>query len=80
MGVGRMRIAIFSDIHGACVALDAVLAELQDGPVDQMVCLGDAVQGGLQPVDYFDRLRHVACSGVMDDADAGTTDRTEQRR
>jgi predicted phosphodiesterase len=41
-----MRIAMFSDIHGNCVALDAVLAELQDWPVAQMVCLGDPVQGG----------------------------------
>ncbi|MDQ5850663.1 MAG: metallophosphatase family protein [Chloroflexota bacterium] len=41
-----MRIAVISDIHGNCVALDAVLDELQEQAVDQLVCLGDAVQAG----------------------------------
>jgi len=65
-----MRIAIFSDIHGNCVALDAVLAELQAKPVDSMVCLGDAIQGGPQPVQVVDRLRQLACPVVMGNADA----------
>ena len=65
-----MRIAIFSDIHGNCVALDAVLAELRDEPVDQLVCLGDAVQGGPQPAEVVARLRQAACPVVMGNADA----------
>lgn len=65
-----MRIAIFSDIHGNCVALDAVLVDLQDKPVDSMVCLGDAIQGGPQPLQVVERLRQLGCPVVMGNADA----------
>lgn len=65
-----MRIAVFSDIHGNCFALDQVLADLQHHPVDQLVCLGDAVQGGAQPVETVARLRALGCPIVMGNADA----------
>src|SRR5438876_891017 len=65
-----MRIAILSDIHGNCVALDAVLAELDADPPDQIVCLGDAIQGGAQPAETVARLRELACPVVMGNADA----------
>ena len=51
-----MRIAVMSDIHGNCVGLDAVLGDLQAQAVDQIVCLGDAVQGGPQPAQVVGRL------------------------
>jgi predicted phosphodiesterase len=65
-----MRIAVFSDMHGNCVALDAVLADLRHDSVDQLVCLGDAVQGGPQPAEIVARLRDLACPVVMGNADA----------
>src|SRR5512139_520683 len=65
-----MRIAIISDIHGNCIALDATLADLRQDPVDQIVCLGDAVQGGPQPAQVVARLREIACPVVMGNADA----------
>ena len=34
-----MKIAVISDIHGNCVALEAALADLRERPVDRMVCL-----------------------------------------
>ncbi len=64
-----MRIAIISDIHGNCVALDAVLADLQREPAARMVCLGDAIQGGPQPIQVIARLRELACPVVMGNAD-----------
>jgi predicted phosphodiesterase len=64
-----MRVAIISDIHGNCVALDSVLAELKNELVDQMVCLGDAVQGGPQPARVVSQLRELACPVVMGNAD-----------
>jgi predicted phosphodiesterase len=66
----RVRIAVISDIHGNCVALDAVLADLRRRPADRLVCLGDAVQGGPQPVETVARLRELACPVVMGNADA----------
>ena len=64
-----MRIAIISDIHGNCVALDAVLTDIKQVEVDQVVCLGDAVQGGSQPAEVVARLRELACPVVMGNAD-----------
>ena len=64
-----MLIAIISDIHGNCVALDAVLNDIKQADVDQIVCLGDAIQGGPQPVEVLARLRGLNCPVVMGNAD-----------
>lgn len=65
-----MRIAIISDIHGNLFALDHVLADIQKQIVDQIVCLGDAIQGGPQPKETVERLRELNCPIVMGNADA----------
>ena len=64
------RIAVISDIHGNAVALDAALADIERAGVDQIVCLGDAIQGGAQPAPTVARLRELACPVVMGNADA----------
>jgi predicted phosphodiesterase len=83
-----MRIAVISDIHGNNVALDAVLADLEHEATDQLVCLGDAIQGGPQPAEVVARLRELACPVVMGNADdwlitgveSGAEKMTEERR
>lgn len=65
-----MNVAIISDIHGSCLALDAVLADLSRDPADRIVCLGDAIQGGPQPEDTATRLREMNCPVVLGNADA----------
>ncbi len=65
-----MRIAVISDIHGNCFALDAALADLRGQGIEQVVCLGDAIQGGPQPNETVQRLRALACPIVMGNADA----------
>lgn len=65
-----MRVAVISDMHGNCVGLDAVLADLRAHPADRIVCLGDAVQGGPQPAETVARLRDLGCPVVMGNADA----------
>ncbi len=65
-----MRIALISDIHGNCLALDAVLADIRRQAVQQIVCLGDAIQGGAQPAETIQRLRDMQCPVVMGNADA----------
>ncbi len=65
-----MRIALISDIHGNYVALDAILADIRRQAVQQIVCLGDAVQGGAQPAETVQRLRDLHCPIVMGNADA----------
>ncbi|HNQ95372.1 MAG: metallophosphoesterase family protein [Anaerolineales bacterium] len=47
-----MRIAVISDMHGNNLALEAVLADIKRQGTDQLVCLGDAIQGGPQSANY----------------------------
>lgn len=65
-----MRIALIADIHGNLVALDAALGEIRAGGVDQIVCLGDTLQGGPQPGETLGRLRDLQCPIVMGNSDA----------
>jgi putative phosphoesterase len=65
-----MRIAVISDIHGNCFALEAALADIRRRAIDQIVCLGDAIQGGAQPAETVACLRALACPIVMGNADA----------
>ena len=52
-----MRIALFSDIHGNAVALEAVLAAIEaQGGVDEYWILGDLVAIGPQPIAVLERL------------------------
>jgi diadenosine tetraphosphatase ApaH/serine/threonine PP2A family protein phosphatase len=50
-----MRIAVISDVHANWHALEAVLADL--GEVDDLVCLGDVVGYGGEPLRCLDRIR-----------------------
>jgi putative phosphoesterase len=65
-----MRLAIVSDMHGNDLAFEAVEADIQNQKIDQIVCLGDAVQGGPQPAEVVQRLRRLNCPVVMGNADA----------
>jgi predicted phosphodiesterase len=65
-----MRIAIISDMHGNLIGLDAVLAEIRASNVDQIICLGDCIQGGPQPAEVITRMRELACPIVMGNADS----------
>lgn len=64
-----IRIAVFSDIHGNCLALETVLADIKQFGVDKMVCLGDVVQGGPQPAETIAVLRDLDCPIVIGNAD-----------
>ena len=65
-----MRVAVLSDMHGNDLAFEAAEADLQGQNIDQIVCLGDAVQGGPQPAQVLQRLRRLNCPVVMGNADA----------
>ena len=52
-----MRLAIFSDIHGNPIALDAVLNDIQaQGGVDNYLVLGDMAAIGYDPATVLDML------------------------
>jgi predicted phosphodiesterase len=65
-----MKLAILSDVHGNCLALDTVLADLRCEGISQLVCLGDMIQSGPQPAETVARLRALACPVVMGNSDA----------
>jgi putative phosphoesterase len=65
-----MRVAIISDMHGNDLAFEAVEADIQNQKIDQIACLGDAIQGGPQPAEVVRRLRRLNCPVVMGNADA----------
>ena len=65
-----MRVVVISDMHGNDIAFEAVETDIQKQEVDQIVCLGDAIQGGPQPATVVQRLRALNCPVVMGNADA----------
>ncbi len=66
-----MRIAIFSDIHGNLVGLDACLADLQSqGGADILVAAGDLCLDGPKPKKVLQRLVEVGAQCLR-----GNTDR-----
>ncbi len=77
-----MRVAVISDMHGNAIAFDAVLDDIRGQGIDQIVCLGDALQGGPQPAQVANRLRELGCPVVIGNADqlvlAGEVDDGEE--
>ena len=65
-----MRIALIADIHANLVALEAVLADLEEQGADQIICLGDVAATGPQPRGVLQRLQALNCPVVLGNADA----------
>lgn len=53
------RVGVISDIHGNFQALEAVLAQLEQEKVDQIICCGDVVGYGALPNECVERLRQL---------------------
>jgi predicted phosphodiesterase len=67
-----MRLALFADIHGHAIALDAVLADVEaQGGADAYWVIGDLVAFGPDPVTVLQRLSRLPQLHVV----RGNTDR-----
>ncbi len=64
-----MRIALISDIHGNLVSLNAVLADIEQRQVNQIICLGDIATLGPQPAEVMARIRQLGCTCIMGNHD-----------
>jgi putative phosphoesterase len=64
-----MRIALISDIHGNRVALETVLAAIEQDAPDGIVCLGDVAAMGPDPGGTLDLLQSIGCPVIMGNAD-----------
>lgn len=65
-----MKIAVLSDVHGNCFALETALADMKKAGFDAIVCNGDMIQSGPQPHETVQLLREMNCPIVMGNSDA----------
>jgi len=54
--------AIISDIHANLEALQAVLADIDERGIQDIVCLGDIIGYGANPKECLDLIRSAAAS------------------
>lgn len=64
-----MRYAIFGDIHANMEAMDAVIADIANHKVDRLVCLGDIVGYGADPVACVEKIKELDCVTVAGNHD-----------
>ena len=64
-----MKVAVFSDVHGNAVALEAVLADIERHGVAQMVYGGDLAFGGPTPEACVARIRALGIPCVRGNTD-----------
>jgi len=65
-----MNIAVLSCIHSNLEALEAVLRDIDQQPVDQIYCLGDLVGYGPYPNEVVAHIRALdipTCQGCWDE-------------
>jgi predicted phosphodiesterase len=74
-----MRIGLISDIHGNFTALEAVLANMNEHPVDLLICLGDVATIGPQPKQVLDTLKGLDCTFIMGNHDSTLLDMSKIR-
>lgn len=64
-----MPTAVISDMHGNATALKAVLADIESKGVDRIVCLGDIVGYGPEPLACVDLVRERCAWSLMGNHD-----------
>jgi predicted phosphodiesterase len=64
-----MRLAVFSDVHGNLTALEAVLADITQQDVDEVIFAGDLCLVGPRPAECLERMRALGCTAVFGNTD-----------
>ena len=75
-----MKVAIVADVHGNLVALEAVLADLEQARPDLVVHGGDLAFNGPRPAECVDRVRELGWPGVMGNMDQALDSHRRQPR
>ncbi len=75
-----MRVAIVSDIHGNLVALESVLADLDETRPDLVAHGGDLAFNGPRPAECVDRVRELGWPGVIGNMDQALRTHPTERR
>src|SRR4029453_2258936 len=71
------QIAVIADIHGNTWALDAVLEDIVERGVAQIVNLGDCVYGSLDPAGTLERLMGASILTIAGNQDRQVFDSSE---
>jgi len=71
MGTRTDEVALFSDVHGNRLALEAVLEDLEAGDISRRYCLGDLVGYGPDPNGVVDLLRAREVPSILGNYDEG---------
>ena len=64
-----MKVAVIADIHANLEALEAVLIAVENERVDRVVCLGDIIGYGPDPIGCIYRLREVDAQIILGNHD-----------
>src|SRR5947209_5349785 len=64
-----MKLAVLADIHGNLTALEAVIADIEQRDVDQVVHGGDLVLIGARPAEVLDRIWELGWPGIVGNTD-----------
>src|ERR1700756_6063028 len=70
-----MRFAAIADIHGNCLALDAVVADIRANGIRDIVNLGDMASGALDARRTMDALMALDAAHVLGNHDRYLIDR-----
>lgn len=69
-----MRIAFIADVHANLPALEAVIADAREHGATHLICLGDIIGYGPQPIETLARVRKVASGVVLGNHDAAAAE------
>lgn len=69
-----MRIAVISDIHANATAFEAVIKDIKQTGVDEIICLGDITTLGPQPRLCLEMVQNLGCKCIMGNHDAFMVD------
>ncbi|MBQ9694451.1 MAG: metallophosphoesterase family protein [Kiritimatiellae bacterium] len=69
-----MRIAFIADVHANLPALEAVIADARTHGATHLLCLGDIIGYGPQPIETLARIREVASGVLLGNHDAAAAE------
>ncbi len=75
-----MRIAILADIHANYQALQAVLADIEQQNIDDIICLGDNIGYGPQPDEVVHELMDRKIFSITGNHELGLHDKAYYKR
>ncbi len=74
-----MKIAVISDIHGNLEAFNAVMDDIGNREIDDIICLGDIIGYGPDPEAVVRRIRDLKIKTIMGNHELGLFDEKERR-